>query len=34
MTGHVIISHGLESGPDASKAAALARVAGQLGWTH
>ncbi|MFH1599488.1 MAG: hypothetical protein ABIH12_04360 [Pseudomonadota bacterium] len=34
MTGHVIISHGLESGPGASKAAALARVAGQLGWTH
>ena len=34
MTGHVIISHGLESGPEASKAAALARVAGQLGWTH
>ncbi|MFY2764425.1 hypothetical protein [Arenimonas sp. MALMAid1274] len=34
MSGHVIISHGLESGPEASKAAALARVAGQLGWTH
>ncbi len=34
MTGHVIISHGLESGPEASKAAALARMAGQLGWTH
>ena len=34
MTGHVIISHGLESGPGASKASALARVAGQLGWTH
>ncbi|HEX5693767.1 MAG TPA: hypothetical protein VFY00_04010 [Arenimonas sp.] len=34
MTGHVIISHGLESGPGASKASALARVAGELGWTH
>lgn len=34
MSGHVIISHGLQSGPDASKAAALAKVAGQLGWTH
>lgn len=34
MSGHVIISHGLESGPEATKAAALARVAGQLGWTH
>jgi len=34
MSGHVIISHGLESGPDASKASALARVAARLGWTH
>lgn len=34
MTGHVIISHGLESGPGASKASALAKVAGELGWTH
>jgi alpha/beta superfamily hydrolase len=34
VSGHVIISHGLESGPEASKAAALARVAGALGWTH
>jgi len=34
VTGHVIISHGLESGPDATKAAALARMAGALGWTH
>jgi alpha/beta superfamily hydrolase len=34
MSGHVIISHGLQSGPDASKAAALAKMAGQLGWTH
>lgn len=34
MSGHVIISHGLQSGPDASKALALAKVAGALGWTH
>jgi alpha/beta superfamily hydrolase len=34
VTGHVIISHGLESGPEATKAAALARMAGALGWTH
>jgi alpha/beta superfamily hydrolase len=34
MAGHVIISHGLQSGPDASKASALARMAGKLGWTH
>lgn len=34
MSGHVIISHGLESGPGATKATALARVAGELGWSH
>jgi len=34
VSGHVIISHGLESGPEATKAAALARMAGALGWTH
>lgn len=34
MSGHAIISHGLDSGPDASKAAALARMAGSLGWSH
>ena len=34
MSGHVIISHGLDSGPDATKATALAKVAAQLGWTH
>ena len=34
MTGHVIISHGLESSPDASKATALSRVAEALGWTQ
>lgn len=32
--GHVILSHGLESGPEATKVAALARVAESLGWTH
>ena len=34
MKGHVIISHGLESGPQASKASALAEVAQALGWSH
>ena len=34
MSGHVIISHGLDSGPEATKATALARVAGELGWSH
>jgi alpha/beta superfamily hydrolase len=34
MTGHVIISHGLQSGPDATKSAAMAKMASQLGWTH
>lgn len=34
MAGHVIISHGLESGPGASKATALAEVAESLGWSH
>ncbi|KFN50442.1 alpha/beta hydrolase [Arenimonas composti] len=34
MTGHVIISHGLDSGPDATKAAALAKAASARGWTH
>lgn len=33
MKGHVIISHGLHSGPDATKAVALAHVAEALGWT-
>lgn len=32
MNGTVILSHGLESGPDATKVSALARVAGELGW--
>jgi predicted alpha/beta-hydrolase family hydrolase len=34
MNGHCILSHGFESGPDAAKVAALAEVAGRLGWTH
>ena len=33
MTGHVIISHGLQSSPEASKATAIARVAAALGWS-
>lgn len=32
--GHCILSHGFESGPDATKVAALAEVAERLGWTH
>jgi len=32
MKGTVILSHGLESGPDASKVTALADVAGRLGF--
>ncbi|MBB5014267.1 alpha/beta fold hydrolase [Rehaibacterium terrae] len=34
MKGHVILSHGLNSGPEATKVAALAAVADGLGWTH
>lgn len=33
-TGHCILSHGFESGPDATKVAALAQAAERLGWTH
>lgn len=33
MKGTVVLSHGLESGPQATKVSALARVAGELGWT-
>ncbi|MGH8184115.1 MAG: alpha/beta family hydrolase [Rhodanobacteraceae bacterium] len=33
MPGHVILSHGSDSGPDASKVTALARVAESLGWS-
>ncbi|MCF7749850.1 hypothetical protein KQ945_03750 [Bacillus subtilis subsp. subtilis] len=32
--GHCILSHGFESGPDATKVVALAEVAQRLGWTH
>lgn len=31
--GHCILSHGFESGPDATKVTALAEVAEALGWT-
>ena len=34
MNGHVIISHGLESSPEATKATALAKVAETLGWSQ
>src|SRR5690606_35768941 len=33
MRGHCILSHGFESGPDATKVTALAEVAGRLGWS-
>jgi pimeloyl-ACP methyl ester carboxylesterase len=33
MPGHVILSHGSDSGPDATKVSALARVAESQGWT-
>jgi len=32
--GHCILSHGFESGPDATKVTALAEAAEKLGWTH
>lgn len=34
VKGHVILSHGLESGPQASKVTALAQIAGLRGWSH
>ena len=34
MRGHCILSHGFESGPDATKVTALADAAEQAGWTH
>ena len=34
MKGHCILSHGFESGPDATKVTALAEAAEHLGWTH
>lgn len=33
MRGHCILSHGFESGPDATKVTALASVAERMGWT-
>jgi len=33
MRGHCILSHGFESGPDATKVTALALVAEHYGWT-
>lgn len=33
MRGHCILSHGFESGPDATKVTALAEAAEELGWT-
>jgi len=33
MIAHVIVSHGLESSPDAAKATALAKVAETFGWS-
>ena len=33
MRGHCILSHGFESGPDATKVTALADAARRLGWT-
>ena len=32
MKGTVVLSHGLESGPNATKVSALAEVAESLGW--
>lgn len=32
--GHCILSHGFESGADATKVTALAEAAERLGWTH
>lgn len=34
MRGHCILSHGFESGPDATKVSALAGVADRCGWSH
>lgn len=34
MRGHCILSHGFESGPEATKVTALADVAERFGWTH
>ena len=32
MPGHIILSHGSDSGPDATKVSALAQVAESMGW--
>ncbi len=32
--GHCILSHGFESGPEATKVTALADVAQRMGWSH
>lgn len=34
MSGHVILSHGLNSGPAATKVSAMAKAAAAAGWTH
>ena len=34
LRGHCILSHGFESGPDATKVTALAKVAERFGWSH
>ena len=34
MKGHCILSHGFESGPDATKVTALAQAAERQGWSH
>jgi len=33
MPGHVILSHGSDTGPDATKVSVLAKVAESMGWT-
>ena len=33
MPGHVILSHGSDTGPDATKVSILAKVAESMGWT-
>ena len=33
MKGHCILSHGLDSSPDATKVSAMARVAESIGWS-
>jgi predicted alpha/beta-hydrolase family hydrolase len=34
IKGHCILSHGFESGPDATKVTALSAVAERFGWSH